>query len=75
MPQKALVVSLVVASFVLGTGYLLSEDNLFDFSWDTETQEDEGQQKTLSPGAEPKAAQATAGFQQKPPTKRPENTG
>ncbi|WP_417544062.1 hypothetical protein [Marinobacter sp.] len=71
MPQKALVVSLVLASMVVGTGYLLSADNRFGFSWDTETQANEGRQKSPSLGTTPKATWATAGLQQKPPSDNP----
>ncbi len=71
MPRKALVVSLVVASFVLGTGYLLSEDNRFGFSWDMQTQGDEGRGKPRSAQPAPGTVSATASRQQKPPSDSP----
>ena len=43
MLGKVLVVSITAASIVVGTGYLLSEDNGFDFSWNTTTVENESQ--------------------------------
>jgi len=71
MPPKALVAGLTVASIVVSTGYLLSEDNRFGFSWDTPTWEDNGQKEAPSPSIASKASQATAGLQQKPQSDNP----
>ncbi|WP_417518090.1 hypothetical protein [Marinobacter sp.] len=71
MPQKALVVVLAATAIVAGTGYLLSEDNRFGFSWETLAQEDGRQQKTATPGPGQGASQTTAGLQQKPPSDNP----
>lgn len=71
MPPKALVAGLIVASTVISTAYLLSEDNRFGFSWDTPIQEDKGRQKAPDPGTAPKASQSTAGLQQGPPSDNP----
>lgn len=71
MPQKALVVVLAAASIVVGTGYLLSEDNRFGFSWDTATVGDGTQFEPAKPSSPQGSSQAAAGFVKQPPSDNP----
>lgn len=71
MLGKVLVVSITAASIVVGTGYLLSEDNGFDFSWNTTTVENGSQYTSNQQSFPPERPQAAASFQQKPPSNNP----
>lgn len=71
MPGKALVVVIVAASIVVSTGYLLSEDNRFGFSWDTKTAGAEDQLKPARPSSAPGFSQAAADLQKKLPSDNP----
>lgn len=71
MPPKALVMIVAAACIVVGTGYLLSEDNRFGFSWSKNAAGTGDQYKPTLPTSAQNASQAATGFQQKPPSNNP----
>lgn len=71
MPLKALVMTTVVVSTVLGAGFLLSEDNRFSFAWDKVPSWNAGQQQAATPDSRPEYAKAATGGPQKPPSDNP----
>lgn len=71
MPRKALVGVLVITSFVLGVGFILSEDNRLGFGWDRQKQKTGEQGGSPHSASAPETSPATAGLQQKPPSDNP----
>ncbi|MBK1871777.1 hypothetical protein FE848_00925 [Marinobacter sp. 1-3A] len=72
MLPKALAISLLVAACtVIGTGYLLSEENRFAFSWESMAPGNKGQNKT--PGSAPAtlASATPAASRTQPPSDNP----
>ncbi|RBW49750.1 hypothetical protein [Marinobacter sp. F3R11] len=71
MPGKAILVGLFTASVVVGTGYLLSDNNNFNFDWSTRSAEQDYPDRPSGSGSHPGPLQIAAGIQKKPPSDNP----